>query len=218
MNTFEKTMDSDPISALAGPDSTAGELVKITLEALPEPVVVFDAAEQAIFFNSAAAHTLSEIDIAPGSLFKSLKIFDSVTQNILPPEQLPVHRALAGETVGPVEYAVRAPRRGGPFWIECSARPIHTSTNISGAVLIFRDITGRKDRELALESADQLRDFIYKGSMTGILHTAIDGRILDCNDALVRMFGYASREEFQGVRAQQLYFDPAERDRVLGLV
>ena len=72
--------------------------------------------------------------------------------------------------------------------------------DIRGAVLIFRDITARKKRELALESTDQLRDFIYQGNLAGILHTTVDGRILDCNDAIVRMLGYSSAEELRGVR------------------
>ena len=54
-----------------------------------------------------------------------------------------------------------------------------------------------RTRELALESTDQLRDFIYRGNIAGIVHTTVDGRMLDCNDALVRMLGYSSREELQ---------------------
>jgi PAS domain S-box-containing protein len=217
LNSFEKAIASDPITALAGPDGGAGALVKATLEALPEPVLVFDGSKRLIFANSAATRSLAEHDLPPGDPLDSLKFFDSVTQEILSPAQLPVARALAGESVGPVEYAVRPVRRSAPFWIECSARPAG-SEEVRGAILIFRDITVRKRRELALESADQLRDFIYRGNLTGVLHTSVDGRILDCNEAVVRMLGYSSRQELQAVRAQQLYFDQAQRDRVLRLV
>jgi two-component system cell cycle sensor histidine kinase/response regulator CckA len=155
--------------------------------------------------------------MSPDNPFDSVMVFDSVTQEILPPDRLPVARALAGESVGPVEHAVRPIRRSASFWLEWTARPVG-SGEARGVVFVFRDVTIRKNRELALESADQLRDFIYKGNMTGVLHTSVDGRILDCNDAIVRMFGYASRQEMQAIRAAQLYFDPAQRERVLRLV
>jgi PAS domain S-box-containing protein len=89
---------------------------------------------------------------------------------------------------------------------------------IRGAVLVMRDITDRKKHDLAVEAADQMRDFIYQGNMAGIIHSTVDGRILDCNDAMVRMLGYASRDELKSVRAQQLYFDPTERERLLRLL
>jgi two-component system, cell cycle sensor histidine kinase and response regulator CckA len=216
-NTFEKTTVSDLISALAGPDGGSGDLVRAALDALPDPVLVFDSTQRVIFANTAAARSLHEHDMALDRPFDSVMVFDSATQQILSPDRLPVARALAGESVGPVDYAVRPIRRSASFWLECSARPAGNG-EVSGVVFVFRDISARKNRELALESADQLRDFIYKANLTGVLHTSVDGRILDCNDAVVRMFGYASRQEMQAVRAQQLYFDQAQRDRVLRLV
>ena len=223
MNTFEKADAADLISAFVESGEGPGELIKATLDALPDPLLVFNRVESVIFANAAATRYLTGrhlplVNSREGFL-NSLKIFDSVTQNLLPPEQLPVARALAGETVDRTEYAVRPVRQGVPFWIECGARPLRGAAgDIRGALVVFRDITDRKNRELALESADQLRDFIYKGNLTGIAHTTVDGRILDCNDAIVRMFGYSSREELRGVRVPQLYFDPAERGRLLDLV
>ena len=65
---------------------------------------------------------------------------------------------------------------------------------------------------------NNFREFIFKGNMAGILHTTIDGRILDCNEAILRIFGYSSKEELQAVRAPQLYADPEDRDRLLRLL
>ena len=217
LNDFEKTIAPDLLTALAGPDGVAGDLVRAALDALPDPVLVFDSTQRVLFANSTAVRSLNEHDIAFDRPFDSVMVFDSVTQGILLPEQLPVARALAGESVGPVDYAVRPIRRSASFWLECTARPAGAG-EARGAVFVFRDVTVRKNRELALESADQLRDFIYKGNLTGVLHTTVDGRVLDCNDAIVRMFGYGSQQELKAVRVQELYFDPAQRSRVLRLV
>ncbi len=232
MNTFEKSGAPDLISALLasgngasgnGPGEHPPELIKATLDSLPDPLLVFDADQNIVFANTAATRFLTErntpLGASRGGFLANLNIFDSVTQNLLAPEHLPVGRALAGETVDRAEYAVRPVHQGVPFWLECGARPLRSAAgDIRGAVVIFRDITDRKNRELALESADQLREFINDGHRTGTLHTSTDGRILDCNDAIVRMFGYSSREEMQGIRAPQLYVDPAERERLVHLV
>ncbi len=193
------------------------------MDALPDALLVFDTGGRVVFANSAAARYLADAeappDGAPGRLFGALNVFDPVTQDLLPSDRLPPARALRGETIERAEYVVRPVRRAASVWIECGARPVRgPAGEISGAALSFRDITARKQRELAAASADQMRDFIYHGNLAGIMHSAVDGRILDCNDACVRMFGYSSREELKAVRTPQLYYDPAERDRLLRLI
>jgi len=220
LNSFDKATALDPISALVDPGGTPGELLKTMLHVVPEPLLVFDTDKQIIFVNAAATRFLTERNLdagkLPGSLCHGLKIFDSRTQTALAPEDLPLARALKGETVERIEYAVRPVRQGTCWWIECGARPLRgPAGDVRGAVITFRDITDWKNRELAVQSADQLRDFIFSGNLAGIIHTTVDGRILECNDAMVRIFGYASKEELLAMRAQQLYFDPAERERLL---
>jgi len=223
LNTSDKLPAQDPISALLTSGGASPELLNAILDALPDALLVFDGDGRLVFTNTAAARYLADGDVppdgAPGRLCSALNIFDSVTQDFLPPDRLPLARALRGETLDRVEYVVRPVRRATSVWVECGARPVRgPAGDIRGAVLGFRDITERKQRELAAASADQLRDFIYNGNLAGIMSTTIDGRIIDCNDAIVRMFGYSSKEELQGARISQLYYDPAERDRLLRLV
>jgi PAS domain S-box-containing protein len=145
-----------------------------------------------------------------------VKIFDPATQEVLPLERLPVARALRGEAVGRVELLVRPNQLGSCLWIECDARPFYgNGTEIRAAVLVFRDVTIRKRRELTRDSTDELREFIYQGNLAAIIRTTVDGRILDCNDALVRMLGYSSADELRTVRSPQLYWDASDRDKLL---
>src|SRR5207248_8878905 len=46
----------------------------------------------------------------------------------------------------------------------------------------------------------------------GAYFSAPDGRLLEVNDALVRMLGYNSREELLKVTAHDLYLEPAHRE------
>jgi two-component system, cell cycle sensor histidine kinase and response regulator CckA len=48
---------------------------------------------------------------------------------------------------------------------------------------------------LELESAEERYRLLFERSLAGVIRTTLDGRILDCNDACARIFGYASREE-----------------------
>jgi PAS domain S-box-containing protein len=60
---------------------------------------------------------------------------------------------------------------------------------------------------------------IFEQSVVGVSTTRVsDGRVLLCNDTLAKMFGYASAAEFMEVRAQSLWWDPADRDRLLAVL
>ncbi len=199
------------------------ELLHAALDVLPNPLLVFDTNRRLIFANAEAVRYVTErglpLDAEPGGLCAAIRVFDATSRDPLPLGRLPLARALRGETVSNTEYVVRPVRHAASNWIECGARPVRDSEgSIRGAVLTFNDITARKKHELSDQSAAQLHDFIYHGNLAGILHTTVDGRILDCNDAIVRMFGYASKEELKAVRAPQLYYDPADRERLLRLV
>jgi two-component system cell cycle sensor histidine kinase/response regulator CckA len=214
----EKAIARDLVRAFAEPGVGADQMLTAAWDAVPDSLIAFDIRGQIVFVNAEATRWLTGrgLPLDGGLLCDSIKVSDSETQNILTPEQLPVARALTGETIHGSEYLVRPAPHGSGFWVECGARPIYGKAGeIRGAVLIFREITARKKRELSAESIDQLRDFIYQGNLAGIMHTTVDGRILDCNDALVRMLGYSSTREMRGLRAPQLYCEPSERDALL---
>ncbi|MDE3197750.1 MAG: PAS domain-containing protein [Acidobacteriota bacterium] len=184
---------------------------RAALDAVPGCVLLYDASGALKFANRAAHKLLGEGAGMP-------HLIDPATERPVPPPRLPLARALRGESVEGEEYLVRRLREGATLWFECGASPIRTAEgSIAGAVLTLTNITARKKRELAKDSAAQLRDFIYHENLAGIIHSTVDGRILDCNDAMVRIFGYESKQELLAMRASQLYWDPGDRDRLLRL-
>jgi len=68
-------------------------------------------------------------------------------------------------------------------------------------------------RRRAAEAAELRYRELFDRNLAGIIRATRDGRILDCNEALVRIYGYRSRAEVLALRAQDLYADPAERVR-----
>src|SRR5690606_38264394 len=67
----------------------------------------------------------------------------------------------------------------------------------------------------ALQESEERYRRLFEGDLTGDYLTAADGRILACNPAFVRMFGFASVEEALNTDIRDLYEDPGDRDRLI---
>ncbi len=73
-----------------------------------------------------------------------------------------------------------------------------------------RDLRSNPGRE----SYERYRRF-FESSVVGFYRTTLDGQVLDCNPAFVRIMGYASREELLACHALEFYFSPSERQDFL---
>ena len=67
-------------------------------------------------------------------------------------------------------------------------------------------------RSLGLESAGQRYRLLFERSLAGMIRTTVDGKILDCNDACAKIFGYASCEELLSSPVTNRSFSPEEHD------
>ena len=57
---------------------------------------------------------------------------------------------------------------------------------------------------------------IFEQALAGVSTTRVsDGRVLLCNEACARVFGYDSAAEFMKQKARDLWWDPGDRDRML---
>jgi PAS domain S-box-containing protein len=56
---------------------------------------------------------------------------------------------------------------------------------------------------------------LFEHNLAGVYCTALDGTILDCNESLAKMLGYASRDELMSHRALDLYLAPRDREAFL---
>jgi PAS domain S-box-containing protein len=76
----------------------------------------------------------------------------------------------------------------------------------------IRDITVRKKFESDLRgSAEKLRT-LFERVRHGLFVSSKEGKFLDCNQALLDMLGYSTKEEFLSINiAQDLYLNPEDR-------
>ena len=77
---------------------------------------------------------------------------------------------------------------------------------------IFVSAMERRRTYLALSESERRHRLLFERNLAGVYRNTVAGAILEANDAIAGMLGYASREEFLRLRAVDLYFDPTERD------
>jgi PAS domain S-box-containing protein len=204
------TVGTDALAGLCARLGGERQAVRGLLDLLPLGVMVFGPDRGLLFANSRAVDLCGNAEPA---------LLDVRTERPVPVERTPLSRALRGASSEGEEFMARRIRGPGFVWLECGTHPVgDPGAESLGAVFVFRDITDRKKRESAAESANQLRDFIYHENLAGIVQTTVDGRILDCNDAILKMLGFKTREELFALRSPQIYYDPADRDRMLNLL
>jgi diguanylate cyclase (GGDEF)-like protein/PAS domain S-box-containing protein len=80
---------------------------------------------------------------------------------------------------------------------------------------IFVSTIERKRVEKALRSSEKHHRLLFERNLAGVYRNTLDGRILDCNDALARILGYEDREELIGAYADNLYFEQGDREGFL---
>jgi PAS domain S-box-containing protein len=77
---------------------------------------------------------------------------------------------------------------------------------------VLRDITERKNAEHALRDREEKYRAFFTTSMDCVFITTSEGKWIDFNDAAIRLFGYANREDLHNARISDLYADPAARN------
>jgi PAS domain S-box-containing protein len=104
------------------------------------------------------------------------------------------------------EYVLASPER---TYLVSTSRTTGTSDEDSRTIHVLKDITDRRE-------AERLYRELFDSIQEGLFFATPDGRFLDVNDAMVRMLGYASREELlRDDVGSYLYPNPQARERFL---
>jgi PAS domain S-box-containing protein len=95
--------------------------------------------------------------------------------------------------------------------LEVSTRVIHQYGTAVGIQGNARDIGERRRSEQALRDSESHYRLLFERNLAGVYRSTLDGRILDCNEAFSRIFGYGSREEALAQPATSLYGEAERR-------
>ena len=115
--------------------------------------------------------------------------------------------------------AVLIPRTGNAVRAEVD---VTVDRNPEGVLTNFivqiHDVTARHEAEQALRLNEERYRSLFERSPVALYRTKPDGEIIDVNAALLELMGYASKEELLSRKANQIYVEPGERDRIRDLL
>jgi PAS domain S-box-containing protein len=163
------------------------------LECVAEGVVAADLQGRFILFNSSAERVLGfgllDIPMAQWTMTYGCFLEDGTTP--YPPEELPLARALRGESVSNCVIHIRNGQTPDGRWINANARPLRDEGGrLYGGVIVFRDVTDER-REL-----DRIRllSAVTEQTADAVIVTDRSGVIEYVNPAVEKLTGYSSAE------------------------
>ena len=135
------------------------EWFEVTLSSIGDAVITTDTEGKVTFLNP-MAEMMTGWKTTEASGEPLEKVFNTINEDTRKPARNPVDRVLRdGVVVGLANHTALIGKDGTERSIEDSAAPIRDTTGtISGAVMVFRDVTQRRRAEKALKEADQKKD------------------------------------------------------------
>ena len=135
------------------------EWFEVTLSSIGDAVITTDTGGKVTFLNP-MAEMMTGWKTAEASGQPLEKVFNIINEDTRKPAKNPVDIVLRdGIVVGLANHTALIGKDGTERSIEDSAAPIRDATGtISGAVMVFHDVTQRRRAEKALKEADQKKD------------------------------------------------------------
>ena len=141
------------------------ELLEAILNSLADGVVVADEQGQFLRWNPAAAGLvgLGATPVPREEWAQVYGLYQPDGKTPFAQEELPLTRAIQGETVENLEILVRNPHRGEPAVISVNGRPLrYADGRARGGVVVFRDVTAaRRAAEEIRAKKEDLETLLY---------------------------------------------------------
>ncbi len=102
---------------------------------------------------------------------------------------------------------------GTPFDAEITSFEF-VSAGRRARLVIAVDVTQRRLAEERLRENEERYRLLFERNLAGVFRSNLEGRILEVNESMARIFGY-TRDELLATSAQSLYFTTEERQRVM---
>lgn len=196
-------------------------LLHSILNAIDEGVTVADTEGRFLICNP-SAERLSKIgptDTTPDQWTQKYGVYlpDKITP--CPTEQLPLVRAMRGESVRDVELFLRHSQIPNGIFISCSAAPVLDEQRrpIAG-VVVFRDISESKQARDALVHVQERLELAVRGSSDGLWDWDIPTGKVWYAPQFKNLLGYGDDEfpnEFQSFKS---HLHPEDRDPTMAAI
>jgi PAS domain S-box-containing protein len=183
------------IEPMAGQQQST-QFLEALLTYASDGIVACDARGRLVLFNRMAQqfHGLPPEPLPPEEWSKYYDLYDGDGVRHLTTEEIPLWRALTGESVVGQEMTI-APTNGMARSLLANATAIYSTTGVKlGAVALMRDITEYQQAMTALKLSERKFRAIFDGVFQFIGLTTPDGTLLEANQTALNFGGIAAEE------------------------
>ncbi len=175
------------------------EWFRVTLSSIGDAVITTDTNSGVTFMNPVAECLTGwkQEEVSGKPLDLVFRIINEETRHTI---ENPATRALReGIVIGLENHTLLIARDGTERPIDNSAAPIRNANDeVSGVVLVFRDVSERRRQEVSVQSSEVRYRRLFESARDGILILdAISSKIVDSNPFMTELLGY-SHDDFLG--------------------
>lgn len=166
-----------------------------TLHCISDAVIATDAEGKIRFMNPAAEKAIDcQLDFARGRVASDLMTLLTESDRTIVENPIPV--VLSSLAVTELDNdTLLLTQSGMEFPIDDGAAPILSDTGkLLGAVMVFRDITARRQMENSLKDSEERFRSAFEYATIGMALVSVSNHFLLVNSSLCSLFGYAEEE------------------------
>ena len=196
-------------------------LMQTVLDGMEEGVVVADKAGNFLLTNERREQIVGVRLIAgkPDDWPATFGAFCLDRETQVPADELPLVRAMRGDTTEEVEFFIRNEKRPDGAYVRARGRPLlDGDSNVIGGVAIFSDITKYKDAESELERTidelqmqAQLTNTVFESISDGVVVADVEGNFTIFNSGAERIIGKGAMQSSPDQWTRQYGFFHADR-------
>ncbi|MEW6714733.1 MAG: PAS domain S-box protein [Nitrospirota bacterium] len=167
----------------------------VTLRSIGDAVIATDTEGKVIFMNSIA------MDLTGWREGEAIgrdveEVFNIVNEATGEKEECPAKKVIReGKIVGLANHTILISRDGKKIHIDDSGAPIRGEDgNITGVVMVFRDITERRHARKALAESEERYNNLFENAHDMIQSVGPDGKFIFVNRAWLNIMGYTEAE------------------------
>lgn len=120
--------------------------------------------------------------------------------------ECPIYASLRDGKMHRADDEVFWHKDGRPLAVSYTSTPVWRGERLTGAVVVLRDVTERKQAADALRRSEQQLELVSNSVPALIFYLDLDRRYRTCNDAFIAWFGL-SREQIIGLHVRELVGD-----------